>query len=351
MENNNFNHLYIHIPYCKYICTYCDFVRKIPKEKKEIDEYINLLINQINKIKHKLKTIYIGGGTPNFLSNDNLTKLLLSLNKNIDLETEFTIECNPDFVNEVQVRIFKKYKVNRISLGVQTTNNNILKLINRKHLIEDAKKSISILKKHNITNISCDFIYNLPLLTKNDLKNSIQFCLENNIKHISFYSLEIKEGSIMNKMKHKINKDNEEDQLEFIINELKKTNFKRYEVSNWSLHNKFQSKHNLSYWKMKNWRGIGYGSYGLESLDYYYIKGNYLEHKKESNILSKKEFYQYILIMGLRLIDGIDLRDKNNNNAYLFFKEKLNHNLLEIKNNFLKAKNVNLLDEILIDII
>lgn len=351
MKNNKFNHLYIHIPYCKYICTYCDFVRKIPKEINEINEYINLIIKEIEKINHKLKTIYIGGGTPNFLSNDNLNNLLESLNKNIDSKTEFTIECNPDFVTDEQAKIFKKYNVNRISLGVQTTNNNILKLINRKHSYLDVKKAISIFQKNKIINISCDFIYNLPLLTKKDIIESINFCIENNIKHISFYSLEIKEGSIMNKMKHKINREKEEEQLDFIIQELEKTNFKRYEISNWSLNGEFHSKHNLSYWNMENWRGIGYGSYGLESQDYYYINGNYLNHKKKSNILTKKEYYQYILIMGLRLIDGINLNKKDNNDAYLFFKEKLNHNLLEIKDNFLKAKNVNLLDEILLDII
>lgn len=351
MENNHFKHLYIHIPYCKYICTYCDFVRKIPKEESEIYNYINLIINEINKINHKLKTIYIGGGTPNYLSNEILSKLLDSLNKNIDINTEFTIECNPDFLNDEQAKIFKKFNVNRISLGIQTTNNNILKLINRKHTIEQAKNAIYILQKNNIDNISCDFIYNLPLLKEKDLIESIDFCLENKIKHISFYSLEIKEGSIMNKMREKIDKDKEEDQLEFIIKKLNKTNFKRYEVSNWSLNDNFKSQHNLSYWKMKDWKGIGYSSYGFEKFDYYYINGDYLNHKKESNIISKKEFYQYILMMGLRMIDGINLSDKNNYEAYSFFKEKLNHELLEIKNNFLKAKNINLLDEILLDII
>ncbi len=348
--NKSTKHLYIHIPFCKYICTYCDFVRKIPKNTFEVESYINDLINKINRIQNKFKTIYIGGGTPNFLSDSLLNKLLLSLQKNICCNTEFTIECNPDFVTESQIKIFKLNNINRISLGVQTTNNNILKLLNRKHSIQDAVDAIKILKKFGINNISCDFIYNLPLLKKSDLDAAIDFCLNNNINHISFYSLEIKENSILKKMKYIINTDEEEKQLEYIIKQLKKTKFKRYEVSNWSIAKKYRSNHNLAYWNLKDWMAIGIGAYGLENKNYYTNIGSYQNYKVKNNILDDKEYYLYILMMGLRLTDGINLNSRNKK-AYEFYKNQINKSMIKIKNNKLILKNINLLDSLLINLI
>lgn len=347
---NNFKHLYIHIPFCKYICTYCDFVRKIPKNNAEINQYIDLLINEINQIKHKLNSIYIGGGTPNFLNEIQLKKLLNSLQKNIK-KTEFTIECNPDFINENQVIIFKKFHINRISLGVQTVNENILKLINRQHNLKICQNAIDLLYKNKITNISIDLIYNLPLLKNNDIKQAINFCASNKIKHVSFYALEIKTNSILSQQKYNLNLEKESDQLEYIIQEFQKNNYQRYEISNWVTNKKYVSQHNLAYWKMKQWKGIGFGSYGFENNNHYCIEGNYLNWKIKNNFLTKQEYYFYILMMGLRLTDGIDLNIQKNNKAFTYYKNKLNFSLLKIENNKLKAKNIDLLHDILVDIV
>lgn len=348
---NNFNHLYIHIPFCKHICTFCDFVRKIPKNINEMTMYVDLLIKEINQINHKLKTIYIGGGTPNFLNHDLLEKLLISLQKNICNETEFSIECNPEFVNENQAQLFSKYNVNRISLGVQTTNENILQLLNRKHNINDCESAIKILNKFNIYNISADFIYNLPFLKLTDLDDAIEFCKKNSIKHISFYALEIKENSILNKQNYKIDVDIEEDQLEYINQIMVKNNFYRYEVSNWTVDKKYQSKHNLAYWRMQSWQAIGYGAYGFINNQYFNIVGDFLNWTTNKENIDTPEMYQYILIMGLRLIEGINLEIEINRKAYDFYKQKINPNLIIIENNYLKAKNIDLLNDILIDII
>lgn len=348
---NNTKHLYIHIPFCKYICTYCDFVRKIPKNQNEINVYINKIISEINQVENTFETIYIGGGTPNYLDNNILDKLLSSLQKNINNNTEFTIECNPDFVTQSQIDILVENKVNRISLGVQTTNEKILKLINRRHTIEDCVKAIKLLQDNKIANISCDFIYNLPLLKYSDLDDAIAFCIQNNIKHISFYALEIKEGSILKRNNYQIDTDNEENQLMYLIEQLNKTNFKRYEVSNWSINNQYKSQHNLAYWLLKDWKSIGFGGYGLENNNYYHIVGNVNNFYKADNFLEQKEYYLYILMMGLRLIDGIDLSIKNNYDAYQYYKEKIDHSLIEIKNNQLKLKDINLLDNLLINLI
>lgn len=350
MENKT-KHLYIHIPFCKYICTYCDFVRKVPKNQSEVEIYINKIIDEINQLNNIFETVYIGGGTPNYLNDYLLDKLLYSLQKNINDKTEFTIECNPDFINQNQIEILTKNKINRISLGVQTTNLQILKLINRRHTLDDCINAIKLLQQNNITNISCDFIYNLPLLKNSDLDDAIKFCLDNQIKHISFYALEIKEGSILKKKNHQIDLDNEENQLLYLIEKLNKTNYQRYEVSNWSLNNQFKSQHNLAYWLLKDWKSIGYGGYGLEERNYYHIVGDYNNFYKENNILDNKEYYLYILMMGLRLIDGINLSILDNNLAYQYYKEKIDHSLVEIKNNQLKLKNINLLDNLLINLI
>lgn len=348
---SNTEHLYIHVPFCKHICTYCDFVRKIPSSQDEVKNYLNKIISEINSFNNKCKTIYIGGGTPNFLSNENLNLLLSSLQKNLDKETEFTIELNPEFVTESQVQILKKNNINRVSLGVQTTNENILKLLNRKHTNKIVEESIKLLHKQNINNISCDFIYNLPLLKISDINNSIKFLKDNNIKHVSFYALEIKDGSIMNKRNETIDVDNEEDQLEYIEKAMVDNGFKRYEVSNWSTNQKYHSKHNIAYWDLKEWKAIGIGAYGFENNIYYHNDGNYLNYKRIDQNWKQQDTYLYIMMMGLRKIEGIDLSIEINNKAYEHFKEKINHSLITVKDNKLKANNVNLLNDILIDLI
>ncbi|EGZ31103.1 radical SAM family heme chaperone HemW [Malacoplasma iowae] len=348
---NNTKHLYIHIPFCKHICTYCDFVRKIPSSNEEVDLYLEKIVDEISGFFNKCKTIYIGGGTPNFLSDHNLDILLSSLQKNIDSQTEFTIELNPEFVTESQVNILKNNNVNRVSLGVQTTNEKILRLLNRKHTNIVVEKAINLLYKHNINNVSCDFIYNLPLLKISDINESIEFIKRNNIKHVSFYALEIKDGSIMNKRNEVIDIETEEDQLEHIENVMEKIGYTRYEVSNWSIDKKYFSKHNLAYWDLEDWKAIGIGAYGFEKNVYYQNYGSYLNYYKKNQNWKQKDIYLYILMMGLRKIDGIDLNKEINKKAYEYFKNKINYSLVTIKDNKLKANNVNILNEILIDLI
>ena len=348
-------HLYIHIPFCYKICTYCDFYRKESKSFDEQNKYISKIIKEINETKTLFKTIYIGGGTPNYLDLNLLDKLLSACKNKLKEKYEFTIECNPEFVSENQTNIFSKNKVNRISLGVQTTNENILELLNRNHKNSDVINAIKCLKEKNIKNISCDFIYNLPLMKIADIDKDIQFVQKYEIPHLSFYALEIKEGSIMNKKKYKTNFDKENDQFEHIEKKLNKTKYERYEISNWALNSQFKSKHNMAYWTLKNWKAIGISAYGFENNIYYKNEGNILNWKKQAIKWTDKELYENILIMGLRLIDGVDLSNPRNYQAYLFFKDKLDKNKIIIYENdsktWLKAKNPNLLNDNLIEII
>jgi oxygen-independent coproporphyrinogen-3 oxidase len=201
-------------------------------QEKHIDAYLVKIIRNLSRFKNtKMDSIYIGGGTPNSLSDEQLINLLTPLTKLCSSKTEFTIECNPESVTVQQAKIFKKFKVNRVSLGAQTTNNILLKEYGRHHTIEDVKKSLNIFKTNGNPNISLDFIYGFNDLSVKDIKNAIEFIKKNKINHVSFYSLEIKQGSILNSNKYKINETKIENQLKTIINLMQSLKFNRYEVS------------------------------------------------------------------------------------------------------------------------
>ena len=347
---NDIKHLYIHIPFCKSICTYCNFKKEL-YEYQKANLYISKLIEQINNINNVFDTIYIGGGTPNCIDNILLDKLLNSLNKNINSNTEFTIELNPEFVNEKQIEILKKNNINRVSIGVQILNEKVLKKINRIHKLKDIYNCLNLLIKNNLNNISCDFIYNLPNMSNSDIDLIIEFINKYNLKHISYYALEIKDNSILKKIGHKIDLDKEEQLFDYLMDCMKnKTKLKQYEISNWSISKKYQSKHNKAYWNMNGWIGLGYGSCGYENMTNYENIGSIKRWYKKECKESLEEYYKSILIMGLRQIDGIDLNVKRNNNAFNYFKQKLNSNLYVIKNNKLICKNINLLNSLLIDL-
>ncbi|MCQ3907757.1 MAG: radical SAM protein [Mycoplasmoidaceae bacterium] len=184
--------LYVHIPFCKKFCAYCDFVKCI-YNTITADKYIDLVLKKLNQ--NKFQTIYVGGGTPNCLSDKQLEKLLKGLSKHLTSDYEFTVECNPEFVTDSQAKIFKKYKVNRISLGVQTLDLAILRTMNRNNHKFMVETAIQKLMNNGITNISCDLIYGFHNQTNESIKNDIDFLVANRVKHLSLYSLEIKENS------------------------------------------------------------------------------------------------------------------------------------------------------------
>ncbi|WP_027123966.1 radical SAM family heme chaperone HemW [Mycoplasmoides pirum] len=345
----NPQHLYIHVPLCKEICTFCDFKRDLIC-KYNPKKIINYLVSNLKKFSIKqFSTIYIGGGTPNVFSDEDMNFFLSHLKPLLKINNEFTIECNPDLITKSQLQIFKKNSINRISLGVQSTNNKILKILNRSHTIEDCQKAIKLMKLFKFNNISVDFMYALPLMKIVDTLNAVEFAVKNNIQHVSFYGLDLKPNSILTKQKYKINLDDEADQLESIISAFNKTKFKRYEVSNWAISKKYQSKHNLAYWLTKDWAAIGYGAFGLEKRLYYHYEGTINKPKKITYKLSDEEYYLQVLMMGLRLKDGINIDIEPYKSAFNFYKSKLK--FFKLKNNILKCENINLLNNTLLDII
>ena len=225
--------LYIHIPFCRKICPYCAFARQLYCQ--EIADKYLILIEKMIRTKYKnnkFKTIYIGGGTPNCLTTKQLTKLLSHLASKLLPKYEFTIECNPEFVTKEQVEIFKKYKINRVSLGIQTLDEKILKSINRLHNQQSIVQAINLFKEFKINNLSCDLIYGFKQQSIATIKKDLNFLLKNKIKHISCYCLEIKPKTTFFQQKYQLDENKIEKQLKFIIKYLKQKKFMRYEVSN-----------------------------------------------------------------------------------------------------------------------
>ncbi len=333
-------HAYIHIPFCIRKCKYCSFVSGEDIERKE--QYLEALFKEI-KVKYKselLKTLYFGGGTPSLLSFEDINKIISLFNLSHDCE--ITLEANPETVKE---NIFKKYNVNRISLGVQSFNDNILKIIGRNHSEKTIYKAVEIIKKSGFKNISIDLIYGLPFQTKEIFKSDIEKALELNINHISSYGLKIEKGSFFYKNPPSTLPDEEmqADLFLFMSKKLKENGFNHYEISNFAKES-FESRHNLCYWKNKNYYGFGLNASAYvgnirsknQSLMNEYVKD---PTKLEENIiLTPAQIMEDEIFLALRLKDGIDI-SKFNKKFNINFIEKYKNILIKYKDYLILKDN------------
>ncbi len=328
--------LYLHIPFCAKICSYCDFPKVYHQEDLE-DKYIPELINEIVSYHipdDSLKTIYIGGGTPNVLSISLLEKLLSFLFYHFPSAEEFTIEANPETMTADKVAIRSQFGVNRVSLGVESTSHRILSYLGRNHTLEQVSESVTNLKKYGIDNINLDFIYGVKDESFDDLENDIHFALRQNIKHLSFYSLQIEEGTILhNKKTIPVSDETYRKQYDLLVEELAKNGFDRYEVSNFSKPG-FESKHNLTYWHDQQYYACGLGASGyIGNLRYTNTKSlnNYLLGKRifQKDIITKEDEEREFLRLGLRLRDGFSLSEYHERFGVDFlqkYKQKIDEN-------------------------
>lgn len=317
---------YIHIPFCDNICTYCDFCKRYNYDEV-IDKYLWALENDIKDNYHGelLKTIYIGGGTPSCLNKNSLIKLMkiIKLLK-FDSEYEFTFECNPESITEEKLIILKNNGVNRISIGVESTNDKYLKYLGRNHDFKMVKEKIKLIKKY-FNNINVDLIYALLNETINDLKKDLEKIIKLDVNHISTYSLEIHDNTILGIKKIKpINEDVDSEMYNIICNYLKEHGFNHYEISNFCKNNTY-SRHNLVYWKNKEYYGFGLGASGYVNNIRYDNTRSMYKYIKNIRILGKEELslndkISYELILGFRLINGINKNE---------FKEKYNQELID----------------------
>lgn len=310
--------IYIHIPFCLSICSYCDFC-KIIYEKKYVNSYLEMLKKEI-KDRYKgeeVKTIYIGGGTPTSLDYKELKKLfdiILLFKKGLDIE--FTIESNIESIDEEKLKLMKEYGINRISIGVQSFDDDTLKVLGRCHNKQDIFNKIELVKKY-FDNINIDLIY-AAYNDINILKNDIDYFLNLCIPHISTYSLIIEEHTIL-KIKgiKNIDEDLDYEMYKYIENTLEDNNYKHYEISNYAKEG-YESKHNLVYWNNDEYYG-----FGLSSTSYLnnkrivntknlskYLNGNYKGTEEIEDINTRMENE---IMLSLRKLDGINLfvfRDK-----------------------------------------
>lgn len=306
--------LYIHIPFCKYICTYCDF-KKFVYNQERVDKYFWALFEQIKELKeNKYKTIYIGGGTPSCIDYKNLEELLKRVNQLLDDDyKEFTIECNVENINSKFLALIVKYGVNRLSIGIQTFNDKYINLCGRKHTKEMAIKNV-LLASTYLNNISVDMIYAFKDQTIDELIEDINVVCSLPIKHLSYYSLVIEDNTIL-KMKHYENVDDKTQAKMYktICKQLKKWRFYRYEISNFSKYGKYQSKHNLVYWHNFHYDAIGLASSGYKANLRYKNNDNILRYIdkdfsfSEKIILNKQDMMFEEIMLRLRLDEGLDI--------------------------------------------
>lgn len=308
--------LYIHIPFCNRICTYCDFP-KLLSSTGFIPLYLKALKKELETIpKGNLKTVFLGGGTPSVLSETDLDDLLSYLQKSFGPIDEFTLEANPESLSESKIKILKANGINRVSLGVQSFDKEVLAILGREEKTEaETIRCVKALKREGIVNINLDFIYGLKKEKKEELRREIELASALKITHISAYSLQIEENTPLFYRKGVVKDDDGlASDYDFLRKLLKENGFHRYEVSNFSKPG-FESKHNLTYWHASYYYAAGLGATsfvdGVRATRTRnikdYLAGQKLFISEEKEDLSDQEFD--FLMLNLRLEEGFSLKE------------------------------------------
>jgi len=353
--------IYIHIPFCKQACFYCDFHFSTSLKKKE--DMILSLVKEIEIRKDELEntiieTIYFGGGTPSVLNTDEIQLLIDAVYKNHSVieNPEITLEANPDDLSEEKIIELSKTPINRLSIGVQSFFEKDLILMNRAHNSSEAKNCLSIASRY-FTNISVDLIYGIPDCTNEEWRENIQTALSFGIPHISSYALTvepktalatlIKKGKIKN-----VDDEKAEEQFHILIEELKKVDFIHYELSNFGKEG-FFSQNNSSYWLGKPYLGIGPSAHSFNGIQRSWNVRNNAKYIKaiqentlpiERETLTKTDGYNEYVMTGLRTIWGVSIQkiEKDFGDKYVTYLEKqakkhLDQELLILENGILRT--------------
>jgi oxygen-independent coproporphyrinogen III oxidase len=317
--------IYIHIPFCKKLCYYCDFYHVITSEKNSV--FVDALLKETALRKDYLEeetvsTIYIGGGTPSVFLIKELSDILNQINKffRVEENCEITIELNPDDVNQDYMEGLKKLNINRISLGVQSWRDPDLKMLNRRHNSEQAAAALTEVFNAGFNNVTIDLIYGIPGMTVKEWSSNLDKAFSFDIKHLSAYHLTIEPGTVFGKMQEKghfteIDEDESNAQFNTLIEKAESAGFIHYEISNFGKPGYF-SKHNSNYWKQVNYLGLGPSAHSFNGYSRQwnirnlngYIKsinsGKSFFEKEELD--TKARFNEYIMT-SLRTMWGIDL--------------------------------------------
>lgn len=333
---------YIHIPFCHQICHYCDF-NKVFLKGQPVDDYLDYLELEIkNTIEkyptNKLKTIFIGGGTPTSLNEAQLERLLMMVQTYLPFsieDVEFTIEANPGDLTSDKLKVLKNGGINRLSVGVQSFNDDLLKNIGRTHKAEDVIKGIELTKKLGFQNVSIDLIYSLPNQTLNDFQDTLEKAFALELQHFSAYSLIIEPKTVFYNLMRKGSlplptQETEAKMYELLMDKMESKGFHQYEISNFSKIG-YESKHNLTYWNNEDYYGFGAGAHG-------YVMGS-----RNANAGPLKKYMSLIDETGLPLVEAhkvtaiekmeeelfLGLR-KTSGVSILAFEEKYGQNLFDV---------------------
>jgi oxygen-independent coproporphyrinogen-3 oxidase len=372
--------LYIHIPFCKSKCHYCDFI-SFPGQERLINKYIKALESEIKFYSHlhqgfgeqatptprgygvkKLpkrclspfpffKTLYIGGGTPSVLSTEQIKKLLKIIEKNfgeIKNFQESTFEANPESLSEEKIDLLNYYGINRISLGLETSNDKLLKVLGRKSRYFDFLKAYTVLRAKSFSNISIDIISAIPSQTFEDFKKTLSDVLNLAPEHVSLYGLEIKKGTVFYEKKIRENPEMSYEMYKFAVKELVQNGFIHYEISNFARPGR-ESLHNLNYWNNGEYLGLGCGAVSYingerrvntDVLSDYInsLVNNKISLIKHTERLTGREKLGEEIILGLRKIKGIEMTDESIKEFKNEIESLKSKGFIELKNNKIKIK-------------
>ncbi|MBR3844970.1 MAG: radical SAM family heme chaperone HemW [Clostridia bacterium] len=327
MIDNNFKNekaprnlgLYIHIPFCRTKCLYCDFCSFVSRDEQQREAYIGALLREIEARGTKdysVDTVYFGGGTPSLLSAEQIGRILDEIKEsfNVSPDAEITLECNPMTVSDGD-EYFKELRalgVNRLSLGVQSAVDEELKLIGRRHSFEDAKETFWAARGAGFENISVDLMLGIPSQTLDSLRASANQVINLAAEHISIYSLQLEEGTPLFRMRERYSLADDDaaaDMYELVVKMMKDAGYRHYEISNFARGGR-ESKHNSKYWRLDEYLGLGlaahsdFGGKRLENtrdMDRY-LGGEWLQ--AESDISNSEREFEF-LMLGFRTADGI----------------------------------------------
>lgn len=316
---------YVHIPFCEHICYYCDF-NKVFLEGQPVDEYIEALLKEarlslIQNPVNKMETLYVGGGTPTSLNAEQLDRLLSGLREILPYNNgEFTVEANPGDLSADKLDVMKNYGVNRLSMGVQTFDDRLLKKIGRKHTAQDVYDTIRLLEEKNFSNVTIDLIYALPGQSLESFRDTVERALALDLPHYALYSLILENQTMFMNWVRRGKMQLPEQELEAqmyaeTIEAMEKAGRKQYEISNFAKPG-FESQHNLVYWNNQNYFGLGAGASGYLGDRRYKNRGPIQHYLKslnddqlpmlEEEYLTQKEQIEEEMFLGLRKILGVE---------------------------------------------
>lgn len=350
MKLFNMAGIYIHIPFCKKKCHYCDFYKSLDTGLS--DRFIEALKKEIEQRKNYvsadsiIETVYLGGGTPSVLTIQQIRDILSFIGKNFTLAArpEITVEINPDDADKIYLKNLKREGVNRLSIGIQSWDDSVLAMLNRRHNGEQGIKALEFARRAGFDNISIDLIYGIPGVSPEDWKETLGFAFKQEVEHISAYHLTIEENTMFGKMKkmgelEEINEELSEKEFALLSEMAKKNNYVHYEISNLCKEG-YYSKHNTSYWKQIHYIGFGpsahsYNGYSrqwnVSDLGEYMEKLNRGGEYFEKELLDEKTKYNEYIMTSLRTIWGVDM-------SYLEseFNKETHDYLLNLASRFIK---------------